>query len=182
MTAIAGLVDDGHVYIGGDSAGVESGGWSLSVRADRKVFRNGPMIFGFTSSFRMGQILRYGLTVPPRADGQDAEAYMVTTFIDAVRAALHTAGFRKREDEVETGGAFLVGYDGKLWSIQRDFQVGRSSGGIDAAGAGHEVVLGSLWSTKLFELSPRARIRLALAAAEANNAAVRSPFHVEELR
>jgi hypothetical protein len=51
MTCIVGLVDGGRVWLGGDSAGVS--GWDLTVRADRKVFRNGPYVMGFTTSFRM---------------------------------------------------------------------------------------------------------------------------------
>lgn len=39
MTAIVGLAADGTVYLGGDSAGV--GGYALTLRADRKVFRHG---------------------------------------------------------------------------------------------------------------------------------------------
>ena len=59
MTCIVGLVHEGVVYIGGDSAGV--GGMSLTVRADEKVFQNGEFLMGFTTSFRMGQLLRYSL-------------------------------------------------------------------------------------------------------------------------
>ena len=42
MTAIVGLVDNGHVYMGGDSAAVNTYSLSLRVRADTKVFHNGP--------------------------------------------------------------------------------------------------------------------------------------------
>lgn len=62
MTCIVGLVDKGSIYMGGDSAGVA--GLSVTTRADEKVFLNGPFIMGFTTSFRMGQILRYKF-VPP---------------------------------------------------------------------------------------------------------------------
>ena len=42
MTCIVGLVHEGVVYIGGDSAGV--GGMSLTVRADEKVLNSqGPL-------------------------------------------------------------------------------------------------------------------------------------------
>lgn len=41
MTCIVGVAEGGKVWIGGDSAGVDSGNYSLTVRADRKVFRNG---------------------------------------------------------------------------------------------------------------------------------------------
>lgn len=57
MTCIVGLVDGDRVILGGDSAGIA--GWHLQLRADEKVFRNGPYAIGFTTSFRMGQILRY---------------------------------------------------------------------------------------------------------------------------
>ena len=50
MTAIAAIVQDNVVYIGGDSAGV--GGYSLEVRKDPKVFITGPFVMGFTTSFR----------------------------------------------------------------------------------------------------------------------------------
>jgi hypothetical protein len=52
VTAIVGLVHEGTVYIGGDSAGVS--GYSMTVRADAKVFTVGPYLLGFTTSFRMG--------------------------------------------------------------------------------------------------------------------------------
>ena len=51
MTCIVGLVENGVVYIGGDSSGV--GGWNLMLRKDRKVFRVGEALLGFTSSFRL---------------------------------------------------------------------------------------------------------------------------------
>lgn len=55
MTCIVGLVENNKVYIGGDSAGVA--GLSLMKRADEKVFKKDEFIFGFTSSFRMGQLI-----------------------------------------------------------------------------------------------------------------------------
>jgi hypothetical protein len=36
MTCIVGLVEEGKIYLGAVSAGV--GGWSLTLRKDRKVF------------------------------------------------------------------------------------------------------------------------------------------------
>jgi hypothetical protein len=48
VTAIAGFVHKGSVWIGGDSAGVAD--YDLHIRADQKVFVNGEFGFGFTSS------------------------------------------------------------------------------------------------------------------------------------
>lgn len=44
--------------MGCDSAGV--GGWHLQLRADPKVFHVGHFLIGYTDSFRMGQLLRFG--------------------------------------------------------------------------------------------------------------------------
>lgn len=97
MTCIVGLVEGNRVLMGGDSAGVA--GLNLCVRADRKVFCNGPMVFGFTTSFRMGQLLRHALSVPARHPDVDIERFMVTTFIDAVRECLKSHGWSEKDKE-----------------------------------------------------------------------------------
>lgn len=173
MTCIAGVAHDGKVWIGGDSAGVSS--WTLMVRADEKVFTNGPFVMGFTSSFRMGQLLRYGLHVPEQTTGQDDHEFMCTTFIDAVRACLKAGGLAKKDQEVESGGCFLVGYRGRLYLIGSDYQVGESSVGYDAVGCGGEIALGALHATTG---APGKRVKTALKAAAAHSAGVRGPFVV----
>jgi hypothetical protein len=177
MTAIAGFCHEGKVWIGGDSAGV--GGTHLVVRADPKVFRNGDFLFGFTRSFRMGQLLRYSLTPPRMFTGQDVYGFMVTTFIDAVRTCLKSGGYACREHETEYGGNFLVGYGGRLFEIDYDYQVGEPMDGYAAVGCGHQIVHGALFATVGME--PQPRMNLALAAAERHCSGVRGPFTVESM-
>lgn len=165
------------MWIGGDSAGVS--GYSLTVRADRKVFRNGPMIFGFTSSFRMGQLLRYTLKVPHYEPEIDVERYMSTVFIEAVRQCLKEHGWSKKTNEQETGGTFLVGYKGQLFFIDDDYQVGWSADGWDAVGCGHDLAKGALFASA--HMTGSDRVHMALSAAERCSAGVRGPFHVEVL-
>jgi ATP-dependent protease HslVU (ClpYQ) peptidase subunit len=179
MTCIVGIVKNGNVYIGGDSAGVD-GRYSLVVRADRKVFRNDPFVMGFTSSFRMGQLLAFGFSPPAPRSGVDVMEYMVTDFIDAVRSRMKAGGYARTKDSVEEGGTFLVGYKGRLFHIQDDFQVGESTQGFDACGCGDQLALGSLRSTREWNDS-RARVTEALATAEAFSAGVRGPFFIEEM-
>lgn len=175
MTCIVGLVDNGKVYMGGDSAGV--GGLSLSIRADEKVFKKGEFIMGFTSSFRMGQLLRFKLEIPYHKPEMDIYEYMVTEFVEAVRTCLKTGGFTRTENGEETGGRFLVGYRGQLFVIDGDFQVGKPADGYDAVGCGDDIAKGSLFSTgRLADASPDERIRDALKAAENFSASVRGPF------
>lgn len=177
MTCIAGLIADGKVFIGADSAGVS--GWDLRVRADRKLFANGPFLFGFTTSFRMGQILQHAFKPPRRDPKTDVMKFMVTDFIDGVRSALKEGGFATKNNEAESGGDFLVGYVGRLFRVCSDYQIAECSQAYDAVGCGAAYAIGSLHATK--HMKPDERIALALAAAEAHSAGVRGPFHIESL-
>jgi ATP-dependent protease HslVU (ClpYQ) peptidase subunit len=177
MTCIVGLVDeDNKVYIGGDSAAV--GGWSLTARKDKKVFHNGPFLFGFTTSFRMGQLLNHAFVAPSYDADIGLEKYMATVFVDAVRECLKSGGFAKKESEQESGGMFLVGFQGHLFCIFSDYQVAEALDGYDACGCGSDIALGVLYATPT--MKPRKRIELALQAAEHHNAGVRTPFSMEE--
>lgn len=178
MTCIVGLVDKGRVYIGGDSAG-SSSNWQITVRSDPKVFRNGDFLMGFTSSFRMGQLLAHSLKPPRRNPDDDVFSFMVTGFIDAVRSCLKEGGFAEKNNEAERGGTFIVGYSGRLFQIHGDYQVSESSVNFDACGCGAEVALGAMAATE--GQKPEARIKIALAAAEQFSAGVRGPFHVESI-
>ena len=174
MTCIVGLVHEGVVYMGGDSAGV--GGMSLTVRADEKVFQNGEFLMGFTTSFRMGQLLRYSLKPPRRHPDDDIHQYMVVDFINAVRECLKSGGYASKGNEVESGGTFLVGYAGHLFTVDSDYQVGIPEDGFAAVGSAEDIARGSLFATQGQE--PRSRVLTALRSAERFNAGVRGPFHI----
>lgn len=175
MTAIVGLVSGGRVLIGGDSAGVA--GYSLTVRRDRKVWASGPWVYGFTSSFRMGQLIRYAFQPPsPPPDGQDLERYMATAWVDALRQTLKDGGYSRVSDQQEQGGTFLVGTRGRLFTVDGDFQVGESADGYDAVGCGGEIALGALYATRDMELFAEDRVLAALRAAEHHSAGVAGPF------
>lgn len=180
MTCIIGLIDNDNVYIGGDSAALAS--YSLIVREDKKVFKNKEFVMGFTSSFRMGQLLNFKLKVPSlfNGDGTKKEIYeyMVTDFVDAVRSCLKDGGYAENKNGVESGGTFLVGYGNRLFEIEGDYQVGESIDGVMACGCGEDLALGSLYTTGTMDLKPEERIKLALEAAEKYSAGVRRPFYI----
>lgn len=178
MTCIAALVDNGRGFMGADSAGV--GGYSLTIRADAKLFERDGYVIGFTSSFRMGQLIRYRIQLPqlPGA-GADLERFMVVEFVEAIRAGLKEGGCARKKDDVETGGTFLVGLRGSLFCIHDDFQVCRARTGYDACGCGYDLALGSLHTTrKLRGLEPKQRVLLALEAAAHHSTGVAPPFYV----
>lgn len=176
MTAIAGIVEDGTVWLGGDSAGV--GGLSLQTRSDPKVFKTGDFVIGYTTSFRMGQILEHHFTAPIPFEGENGMGYMVKRFIPEVKTVLKTHGFQTTTDGQDSGGTFLVGYRGELYEVEADYQVGRVRQAYHACGCGQDLLLGSMFTTDEYDLTPQERIKKALSAAAEFSAAVRGPFHI----
>lgn len=181
MTCIAGIVKNGIVYIGGDSAGIA--GDSLRHRKDEKVFllKNNidNMAFGFTTSFRMGQLLRYGFKAPDHPKSMNDMEYLCTLFIDAVRNRFKNGGWLERRNDMECGGTFLMGYRGKLYYIGSDFQVGETNNSFDSVGSGREVAIGALHIlSSIDSFTVEDKIIKSLEAAEQYNSAVSGPFKI----
>lgn len=176
MTCIVAITDGKTVTMGADSAGV--GGYSLTPRKDPKIYEVGDFMFGFTSSFRMGQILGYSFSPPPVPECVDVDRYMRTSFIDAVRRALKDGGFSETQNGREHGGAFLVGFRGRVFKVESDFQVGESVFPFDACGCGEDIALGAMHSMAEHSMVAEDKIRRALSAAQAFSAGVRAPFIV----
>jgi ATP-dependent protease HslVU (ClpYQ) peptidase subunit len=178
MTCVVGLVQRGTVYIGVDAAAVS--GWTRRETRVPKVFRRGPFLIGYTTSFRMGQLLEHQLVVPEQGPDEDDMAFMVNRFVEAVRPLLKEKGFAKVESNTEHGGQFLVGYRGHLFSVDSDFQVGEMADRFDAVGSGAEFALGAMKA--LDRLRPVPRIKRALQIASHFNMGVCGPFVVRSLR
>lgn len=156
----------------GDSAGVDTNRLLSFRRDDPKVFLNGNFIFGFTTSFRMGNLLQYKLECPKQPHGMDDMRFMVTLFVDAVRKCFKENGF----GSCEAGGTFIVGYNGNLYTIYGDYQVGRHHENYSSVGCGSEFALGSLHSSDKIDLDPKERLTMALDAASHFSAGVAGPY------
>jgi len=179
MTCIVGLTHKNKVYIGGDSAGVA--GYNLQVRSDEKVFKKDNMIFGFTSSFRMGQIIRYCLKIPEHFPSKNDYEYLCSTFIDALIGCFKEKGYATVKDGSVSGRIFLLGYKGNLYKIESDFQVGKVFDCFDATGYGQNFALGALSAIATGKIEPEKCIEAALQAAEKFSAGVSSPFKIVTL-
>lgn len=180
MTCVVALRHEKTIYMGCDSAGV--GGYSRQNRMDPKIYRVGEMLIGFTTSFRMGQLLGYSLTLPRHHADVPPENYMATSFITAVRDCLKAGGWAEKEKEQERGGTFLVAYKGRIFEVEGDYQVGERAEPFSAVGCGVDLALGSLYTSERMTVNgPRARIEMALEAAAAFSAGVYPPFRIEEL-
>ncbi|AMX93666.1 MULTISPECIES: hypothetical protein [Mesorhizobium] len=160
MTCIVGLIDNGKVYIGADSAAVS--GESIEVRANRKVFRNGPYVIGFTGSYRVGQMLEYASL--PKMECKDVMAHLVLNVVEKLK---EISG--KDIDEL------LVGHGGRLFKVSSDYSVAEYSSYV-AAGEGGPYAQGKLHGGVG---DPRDRVLAALEAAQTHCNGVRAPFHIE---
>lgn len=176
MTCIVGLKYKNKVYIGADSAG--SGTHATDPRKDLKIFKHSDMLFGFTTSFRMGQLLQYHLSLQKAKPEVDPMKYLVTKFIPAARQCLTAGGFAKKDNNVETGGQFIVGFRGRLFVVWSDFQVAETLRPYVAVGCGLEWAEGVLFTLKKSKISPEEKVKIALEAAVEHSGWVRPPFTI----
>lgn len=193
MTCIVGLVEDKRVYIGGDSCSADDS--HSRITGLHKVFMGGnhQFVIGYTSSFRMGQILQHHInymgmiedaTNKARQMGSVLkidERFMVTVFVEEIRKKFEEFGFSKIKENEHTGGTFLVGVAGNLYQIDSDYQVNHYKDGFTAVGHGYQFALGSLYETFNSGLLPRVRITKALAASAYFDPFVREPFVIEDV-
>lgn len=176
MTAIVGVVERGVVYLGADSAASTSS--SLTTRRDAKVFRVGAFLLGACGSPRVMQLLRSRLDLPPVTATRDA--YLNHAFTDAVRKTLKDGGALHTENGEEgMDAALLLGYEGHLYEMYGDFQIGEPEAPFAAVGSGSDVALGALHASA--GLPVDRRLWLALEAAERFVPSVRRPFTYESL-
>lgn len=184
MTIVVGIRGGNGVLLGADSAGT-SGGWGdQRPREDAKVFSLSELVaVGYCGSYRMGQLLRYNLTLPELAVGRDPFEWAVQQFIPAARTTLKTGGLARVDSGVERlPGGFLLAVRDRLLSVEVDLQVAEASFPWAAEGSGFQVAAGALAAELGFEGPPAADetleqvARRALEVAAKLNAYCRPPF------
>lgn len=179
MTCIVAIAQNGTVYMGSDhAASDDKSGWILS-RKEPKCFKVGQYGVAFTDSFRMGQILQYSWSPPkytPTKTNSGLDKFMRTKFIDSVKVAFKDNGYGDigGSDE-DTGGVFIVGVCGRIFTIDEDFHVGENIVNYMAEGSGGMFALGALHATKN-QKNPKVRLKLALEAASEFSMSVAPPF------
>jgi ATP-dependent protease HslVU (ClpYQ) peptidase subunit len=177
MTCIVGISRGGKVWLGGDSAGVD-GSHNLSVVTQPKVFRKGEYLIGYTTSFRMGQILEHSVSLPdPPSNDEALFSFMVSQVVEVVRSAFCQAGFSSVINNSHSGGTFLIGVKGRLFSVRDDFAVIEDSSGVAACGCGAAYALGAMVATPTVA-SVKYILTAGLKAAAKLSSGVVAPFHI----
>ena len=102
--------------------------------------------------------------------------FLRTKFIDSVKLAFKEGGYGDigGTDE-DTGGIFIVGLEGRIFTIDEDFHVGENIVNYMAEGSGGQIALGALYATKN-QKNPKVRLKAALEAASEFNMSVAPPF------
>lgn len=187
MTCIVAIEHEGRVRMGADTQA--SAGWHQTARRDAKIFQLGLAVVGFTSSYRMGQIVQY-LTPSPSLSRKRGERYlndepheaMVRWASGALRTAFKENGYTRIDNNREDGGTFIVGFKGRIFVIQDDFQVSEPSDGFASVGCGSSYALGALHviERSSLDLSVPMRLTHALEAATRFSNGVGGPYTYED--
>jgi ATP-dependent protease HslVU (ClpYQ) peptidase subunit len=179
MTCIIALESGGKVYMGGDSSSVSHDWMKVQPVLNPKVFQVGEMLIGYTSSFRMGQLLQYHLDLPARLSNEDDMTWLVTRFIPAVRECFRQHGFLWVSSEREAGGEFLIGYRGKIFRVDSDFQVSQPRESFASIGCGEQYALAAMAAyEETNQYEPVDRIEAALSIAEHFSPGVVGPYTI----
>lgn len=141
MTCIVGIeTTDGNVIIASDSLG--SNEQSKATFRNSKVFKHSGMIFGYTTSFRFGQIIEVLLdngTLSPPALTESVYKFLIKTFIPVLKKTL--------EEQGAEPGDLLIGVNSELWEIYSDYSALRTESGYSSIGSGSFFALGCLFSS-----------------------------------
>jgi len=166
MTCVVALHHEGKVYLGADSSAVENGG--ISTRIEPKIFKKGKFLMGYCNSFRFGQVVEYYFN-PPKSKSSNIMEYMVCQFVPELISVT------KYHDVEENTSSLIIAYEGKIFYIDSDWQVGWDTTDYHAIGSGADVAMGSLYSTE--GQQPLERLRIALEASEKFSTTVSRPFN-----
>jgi hypothetical protein len=176
MTCILAISNGKRVLIGGDTAGSAVDGKEVySFPEASKIFVTGPYAVGFTTSYRAGQILRYGVEWPePPADAAALERFLVVDLVDALRGGLKAGGWERTHEGVVSGAQIVIGLGAAIFMVTQDYAVLPMR--FAAIGNGRLPAYGALHVTEGLEMPLSERAHLALQAAEAYVPGVRAPF------
>lgn len=171
MTCIVAMVDEGIIHMAGDKLG--SNGYTKLIVNKPKIFINGSFIVGYTTSFRMGQLLEYTWNPPEKLESQTVDYYIYKVVVDSIKTVLKDDGFATDTQ----GGNFLLGYNGRLFEIQDDYSVFEVTG-YSAVGCGEQeakAVLYTLYKVKA-DMSKEAMLSLAIEASSITKTGVSSSY------
>lgn len=139
MTCIMAIeTSDDNVVLAGDYLG--SNGFTKAIFAGSKIFKHSNMMFGYTSTFRFGQIIECLLddnTLYPPSNKDETYTWLVRNFIPKLKDTL-------KDEDYNTGGNAIIVVNAQVWEVQPDFSVLRAESGVNAVGSGEYHAISSM--------------------------------------
>lgn len=183
MTCIAGAIKGNEVWIGADAVSVQ-GCSAARVSTQAKVFQVGEFLIGSSGTLRIQQIIRYMFTPP--AIESDIVAYMVKTFVPALRTAIRENGGEiiDPSGNSQLDGRYLIGLRGRLFEIDSSYAVFEAKANYAAVGCADQEALSAMFTaTSLLggDISPQKIVERGLLAAVEFDTSIRPPFTILKL-
>lgn len=180
MTCIVGLVDGDKIYMGCDSR--VSAGSSVLECEHKKIYKvNDKMMIGTAGDVRYANVIRHVFSPPDPLENQSNMDYLCSLFVPKLMKCLDTEKCMEVDKNVgKVPGRIILTYNGKLYSIARDYCV-LEHPSYYAIGSGGDYALGSLYMTEGIGIDPVIRINKALDAACKFDAGCAPPFTILEM-
>jgi ATP-dependent protease HslVU (ClpYQ) peptidase subunit len=136
---------EGHSVIAGDF--MASNGHNFAKVANSKVFNKSEnCAVGYTSSFRMGQILEHYWTLPARMCDQELDSYVNVTVVESLRAVFSKYGYGIKDGIEDLGGNFILLYEDRIYEVQYNYSVLDYDSEIISIGSGSDAAQGALYA------------------------------------
>lgn len=117
MTCIIATINNGKVHMLGDRLGSNGFTKEIYLKND-KVFKVEDFIIGYTTSFRMGQILQYSWQPPKHSKDDSDDEYFYKHVISSLKKTFAANDFGHKDKTEFNGGNFLIGWKGRIFEIQ----------------------------------------------------------------
>jgi hypothetical protein len=88
-----------------------------------KVFQVGEFLIGYTTSFRMGQLLQYYWTPPTKSSDITDDAYLYKVLVNSIKDLFKENDWGIKEKSEFQGGNFLFGWRGRLFEMQDNLSI-----------------------------------------------------------
>lgn len=148
----------------------------------KKIFRRGEYLIGAAGSWAYLQALQHALDLPqpPKVIStyHDAEEFLIKNIIPILSEYLISLN----DDCKDIAYEALITFNSYIFEIQQGIDVYSPPKGYLAIGCASQLAMGALYAMEAYDMSPEARLAIALDAAEAFNATVCKPYLVEVMK
>ena len=157
VTCIVGIIDKDIVYIGGERSASDDSSVVSTLRP--KVGIKGEWLYGFSGSYGTGQLIEL-INLPKVLKNDDPYNLLRLIVVEELKRAYESFG----RDHEDNAADWLIGCKGRLFELSSgDWGVIELS--ESSIGSGNNIALGSLHTTRGFDIDPSERISMALDAA-----------------